>query len=325
MLPSFVSCTHRFAPRPSSTGRAGGLLPSASGLEPAVSAFSYKTRVISSCARWDLLTSHKDANCSRSSFSANAGSLPRPRGGAGGLLEFGRSSLVLWLSEIAPGGSSPAYSPGSRKRKPTGGRGDSQNWAVAWDVLLSCSLGEMPPAPPALSRDSKHFQERVLVSLPSFISQEEVLGPRGGPGVLHTRWGAARSVPRAESPHLWLGQVQEPPPAAARSDFSRLPSKLKALFGARRQNPGQGLPSARRSTLHPLCPLCSASRCGGFEESGRQRLRTRELGSRVEVPESPRGPQPGSSPGEREGNKGNARLHPGADEGFRVERGGLQL
>ena len=98
------------------------------------------------------------------------------------------------------------------------------------------------------------------MSLPSFISQEEVLGPRGGPGVLPTRWGAARSVPRPESPHLWLGQVQGPPPAAARSDFSRLPSKLKALFGARRQNPGQGLPSARRSTLHPLSPLCSASR-----------------------------------------------------------------
>lgn len=130
--------------RPVQAGRGRGeLLPSASGLEPAVSAFSYKTRVISSCAGWDLLTSHKDANCSRSSFSASAGSLPRPRGGGGGLLEFGRSSLVLWLSEIAPGGSSPASSPGSRKRKPTGGRGDPQNWAVAWDVLLSCNLGEM--------------------------------------------------------------------------------------------------------------------------------------------------------------------------------------
>lgn len=199
-------------------------------MEPAVSAFSHKPGVISSCAGWDLLTSHKDANCLPSSFSANAGSLPRPRGGAGGLLEFGRSSLVLWPSEIAPGGPSPASSPGSRKR------------AVAWDVLtfLSCSLGELAHSPPplhspALSRDSKHFQERVSAF---FHLSRGGAGARSGPGVLSTRWGAAHSVPGSKSPHLWLGLVQRPPPSAAHSDSSSLPSKLKVLFGARRQNPG---------------------------------------------------------------------------------------
>ena len=52
-----------------------------------------------------------------------------------------------------------------------------------------------------------------------------------------------------------------------------------------------------------------------WEESGGQRLRARELGSRVKVPESPRGPQPGTSPGEREREvKGTHRFTQGLTE-----------
>lgn len=118
------------------------------------------------------------------------------------------------------------------------------HWGKGRPPELGCGLGrpivlqprgDGPPPPPALSRDSKHFRERVLVSLPSFISQEEVLGPRGGPGALPTCWAAACSVPRAESPHLWLGRVQGPPPAApaVTSPGSRLNSTLSLGQGGR--------------------------------------------------------------------------------------------
>lgn len=210
-----------------------------------------------------MLTSHKDANCLPSSFSANAGSLPRPRGGAGGLLEFGRSSLVLWPSEIAPGGPSPASSPGSRKR------------AVAWDVLtfLSCSLGELAHSPPPST--PQHSQGTVSTSrrgsLPSFISQEEVLG-RGAAlgcslhaGVLLTQFPGLS--PRT-SGWDWCSDRPRPRPTVT-PPVSRLNSKFSLEQGgrtlARGCPPSDGAHFIHSALFAPPAPVAALRKADGSD------------------------------------------------------------
>lgn len=161
------------------------------------------------------------------------------------------------------------------------------------------------------------------MSLPSFISQKEVLG-RGAAlgcslhaGVLLTQFPGLS--PRTSgwdrcSDRLRPRPTMTPP-------VSRLNSKLSLEQGgrtlARGCPPPEGAHFTHSALSAPPAPVAALRKADG-SDCGHGSW-ARGSGST----ESPRGPQRGPSPEERKRSKENAPLHPGADGGFRVERGSL--